>query len=217
MKYLFAILILFSTLSARAESFLDKAFGDISSGAYIAPFVSQIVSGSITNTLAEQADSANDGEYKYEFSGIRWGLQVGYMLGRFVVGLEGALADFDYKFKHPSGDLLDESRFHTLLSGGFLMYRGERFVPWIGLYLDGYANDKKRDFELKSAGGLVFGFGYKLLDWLQLNIEYRSYSFYTYSSGGTEIELPTPEREEYHSSETLIGISIPFELGKPKK
>jgi hypothetical protein len=138
------------------------------------------------------------------------------MIGRVVLGLEESYARFGYKFNHPSGVLLGRSTIDVDLMGGYLMYRGRRFVPWMSIYVDGSAKDKMQDVNLAGAFGVGFGLGYKIFEWLQLSAEYRSYSFDKYTKGGIETALPSTDREKFNGSEALIGITIPFEIGVTK-
>lgn len=216
MKLLTVIATVCFSLGAQA-SFLGKALENTSSGVYLAGYSSYIANGSMKNKLSNQAVSANNGDYSYDYFGMRYGVQFGYMLGRVTLGLDASFGKVDFKFKHPSGEQLSESDFNSSLVSAFVMYRGDRLVPWIGFAFAGdgsFGGDD--DSGLKDAAGITLGLGFKLAKWLQLNAEVRSYVFHSVKEGGTEIKLPTTDRDLFNVTETLLGLSIPFEFRRGK-
>jgi hypothetical protein len=175
-----------------------------------------VSSGSMSQTYTDMPDSANDGEYKYDLSGgQQFGLKLGFLKYGFVIGTALYGGSFNYTQTHPNGTQLLESEFDVQLTTGFIMYRGfSKFVPYLGMILDGSFEDSKEQYELSDSGGLVMGLGYKLSKFLNITVEYKSYSFKKQSdSTGTEVTYPTDNQSEFDVSEYLIFASIPIEFG----
>lgn len=198
--------------SSLITNFLDK----VNSGFYIAPYASQMMNASLSTELKNQTPSSDDGEYKYDLSGQRFGIQLGWMLGRFVLGMDGSFSNYDYEYSTPGSSSTLSGEIATNLFGVFVMYRGRKWVPSIGIFLSGDAEDEKNNMKLEDAGGITFGLGYKLAEWLQVNLDVKSYSFTDYTLNGSKTTLPTDDMEKFSATEVAIGVSIPIEFGGKK-
>ncbi len=217
MKLLVLLVTLCFSVGAQADSFLSKALGNVSTGFYLAPYGAYIANGSMKNKISNQPVAADNGDYSYDYFGSRYGVQLGPMIGKVTLGLDISFGTVDFKFKHPSGTQLGESDFNGSLISAFLMYRGNRFAPWIGFIFTGggkFGGDDNSG--LGDAAGISLGLGFKLLQWLQLNVDIRSYAYHSMKDNGTDIKLPITDQDLYNVTETLLGLSIPFEFGGQK-
>lgn len=209
MRYL--VILFFFVVSgnlAAQENILWK----FSSGILIEPFALQTLTGEITGELSNQSPSTNNGVTKYEFGGQRYGLRTAWLIGRVALGVELTSASPDYKYSQPSGATVADSEIDLFLYNAFIMYRGRKWVPWLGIVLDGTGEDVGQSIEFKNAGGLTAGLGYKLTKWFQVNLEFRSYAFKEITTAGITETLPNENRSEFNANEFSIGISIPIEL-----
>ncbi len=218
MRIIFYFFILLLPLSAFSDSssitkFLDK----VNSGFYIAPFASQMINASLSTELSNQSPSSDNGEYKYDLSGQRFGIQLGWMIGRLVLGMEGSFSNFDYEYSTPASSATSKGELSTNLYGVFLMYRGKKWVPSLGMFMSGDAEDEKLKMKLEGAGGIMFGLGYKLTEWLQINFDFKGYSFDEYTLDGSKTTLPTNDMDKFSATEIAIGVSIPIEFGGKKR
>ncbi len=196
---------------------VEKFLGKINSGFYFAPYASQMLNGSMTNELKNQTPETANGEYKYDLSGQRYGIQLGWMIGRLTLGMEGSFSNYDYEYSTPTNSSSLKSELSTSLYSVFMMYRGKTWVPSIGMFLSGSAEDNEQNTKLEGAGGITFGIGYKLLEWFQINLDVRSYSFDKYTLDSTEINLPTDDQEKFSATEITLGVSIPIEFGNKNR
>ena len=198
---------------------LSHAFFSCSycSGVYFAPYLGQVVNGSLASSPSNPPDPTEPNEAKYDTSGLRYGVQLGYTIGNFVFGIDGSYGNLNYQYNSPDGVTVPDSKIGISQYGGFIMYRGRKVVPWLGALIEVSAKDNKQDFEFQSGSGLQVGLGFKLYRWLQLNFEVRTYSFTKLFDRGFEIDLPSSSRKEFLGSEFLIGLSFPFEFQKNHK
>ena len=211
MNLILTLFLVFFSISARAD-FLDK----FSTGAYIAPYLGRVLNGSLASSPSDPPNSIEPNEAKYDNSGQRYGIQLGWMIGDVVLGIDGSYANLDYSFSSPNNTSVSDSSISISHYGAFIMYRRYKIVPWLGAIFEASASDDKQKYEFKDGSGLQAGVGLKLLRWLQLNFEVRTYSFKTFDQNGTERSLPDDGRKEFKGSEFLIGLSFPFESIKGK-
>lgn len=172
-----------------------------------------IINGKLSNHLTTQANPSENGNYQYDFRGQRYDFRMGVMIGRFVIGPEVSFGDNKYDFSAPDGSQ-SSGRMTSKTQGGFIMWRGDKFIPWIGINLGGKAQLKKQGITLDDPAGLNVGLGYRITNWLILNLEARKRTYETYESTGTPLAIPANGNEEFDASEVSVGLTLSWETNK---
>lgn len=177
-------------------------------------FYYEASNGSMKQDYTNQTDSNTEGTYEYKFTGSTFGIRFAYGLDQLLIGYDLRVGNLDYEYKDNNGVLIRDSDFDMNMSYGFLMYRGEKFVPWIGVALNNKLSDDSLQLEFTGSSGIMFGLGYRLGKYLQFDITYRNYRFRKEALAGNDTTFPTDGRSKPEVTEVGFGLSLGFGLNQ---
>ncbi|MAZ48207.1 MAG: hypothetical protein CME65_06570 [Halobacteriovoraceae bacterium] len=144
-----------------------------------------------------------DGGSEGDITGSAVGMKFGFTQMGFSFGLNGQRATSNFETESGS-----ESDYTFTRMGAFVGYDTPMGVRLWGEYVFSFQgiNDDDSDQEYTEGGGTAFGFGYKVLPFISLNLEIANLSTAKYVNGATDLDL------DIAYSSYLLSISLPFSI-----